>query len=257
MKTKIRFWMPAILFALFSVFLTNCKEKEEEPLPEVEQLENDTSFTDTRDGNVYKKIKIGNQIWMAENLRYLPSVVGSGTGSETTPYYYVYGYNGTNVSVAKETENYKTYGVLYNWPAACTSCPEGWHLPTDADWIELETYLANNGYNYDGSEGGDRMKIAKAMASTNGWISSSEVGTPGNTDYPEYRNKSGFTALPGGYRYMTGRLYDIGNAGRWWTTNMAYSTTAWLRIIVSDYSNVFRGEDNLSLGLSVRCVKNK
>ncbi|MGI6410801.1 MAG: FISUMP domain-containing protein [Bacteroidales bacterium] len=83
---------------------------------------------DARDGNAYKTVKIGNQIWLAENLKYLPSVVGPGTESESTPYYYVYGYNGTNVTDAKATSNYATYGVLYNWTAAMDACPDGWHL---------------------------------------------------------------------------------------------------------------------------------
>jgi len=75
---------------------------------------------------------------MAKNLAYLPSVVGPLTGSETTPYYYVYGYDGTDVSAAKATSNYTTYGVLYNWPAASTACPIGWHLPTDAEYREID-----------------------------------------------------------------------------------------------------------------------
>ena len=122
--------------------------------PTIEETTSGT-FIDSRDGNEYNWVQIGDQIWMAENLKYLPSVVGSGTGSETTPYYYVYGYNGTNVADAKATDNYATYGVLYNWTAAMDGeassttnpsgiqgvCPAGWHLPSDAEWTELTDYL--------------------------------------------------------------------------------------------------------------------
>jgi uncharacterized protein (TIGR02145 family) len=88
---------------------------------------------------------------MAENLKYLPSVVGPGTGSNSEAYCYVYGYDGTSISAAKATENYATYGVLYNWTAAMNGaessdanpsgvqgiCPDGWHLPSDAEWKQL------------------------------------------------------------------------------------------------------------------------
>jgi uncharacterized protein (TIGR02145 family) len=101
------------------------------------------SFMDARDSNIYPTVQIGTQCWMKKNLAYLPSVVGPGTGSETTSYYYVYDYNGTDVSAAKATSNYTTYGVLYNWPAATTACPSGWHLPTDAELNTLETYVVS------------------------------------------------------------------------------------------------------------------
>lgn len=97
----------------------------------------DFEYTDPRDSNVYSIVQIGTQCWMAENLRYLPSVVGPGTRSKTTPYYYVYAYNGTDVSVAKTTYSYNNYGALYNWPAALTACPSGWHLPSDAELTSL------------------------------------------------------------------------------------------------------------------------
>jgi uncharacterized protein (TIGR02145 family) len=109
------------------------------------------SFTDTRDGHVYKTVTIGNQVWLAENLAYLPAISPSSAGSETEPYYYVYDYEGTDMASAKNNANYATYGVLYNWTAAMVACPPGWHLPTDAEWTELENYLIANGYNYDGT----------------------------------------------------------------------------------------------------------
>jgi uncharacterized protein (TIGR02145 family) len=226
------------------------------------------SFTDSRDGNVYQTVTIGNQVWMAENLAYLPSVVGSGTGSQTTPYYYVYGYDSTNATVAKATANYNTYGVLYNWPAAMNEaasstsnpsgvqgvCPSGWHLPSDAEWTELENYLADNGYNYDGTTGGGRDKIAKSLANSSGWIGSSAPGAVGNIDYSEYRNKSGFTALPGGYRYYSGNFINNGYYGGWWSSTESSTGYAYSRYIYYYYSNVEMVGSNKELGYSVRCV---
>ncbi len=213
------------------------------------------TFTDPRDGKVYKTVTIGNQVWMAENLAYLPSVVGPGAGSNTTAYYYVYGYDGTDVTAAKATSNYATYGALYNWTAAQTSCPTGWHLPSDAEWEELENYLADNGYNYDGTTGDGRDKIAKAMADSSGWISSNQSGVVGNTDYPTYRNKSGFTALPGGYRYYYGAFHDIGYYGYWWSATESNATHAWYRGMYCGYSYVGRDYYSKELGFSVRCVR--
>ena len=89
-------------------------------------------FKDSRDGYTYKTIKMGSQIWLAENLRYLPEI-GNG--------YYVYDYKGESVDGAKETQNYKDFGVLYNMSAAQNACPAGWHIPSDEEWKELERYL--------------------------------------------------------------------------------------------------------------------
>ena len=211
-------------------------------------------FTDPRDGKVYKAIPIGNQIWMSENLAYLPSVVGPSTDSQTTPYYYVYGYNGTIVNTAKAQANYTTYGVLYNWTAACASCPPGWHLPTDAEWTQLETYLSDNGFNYDGTTGGGGDKIAKAMASSSGWLNSVNSGNVGNTSYPEYRNKTGLTALPGGYKAIA-EFRDIQGFGFWWSATETSGGIAYYRRLGYNSSGVGRNTFDKEIGMSVRCVK--
>jgi len=216
--------------------------------PTIEETTSGT-FIDSRDGNEYNWVQIGDQVWMAENLAYLPSVVGPGTGSQTTPHYYVYGYNGTNVTDAKATANYNTYGVLYNWPAAMNGaassttnpsgvqgvCPDGWHLPSDAEWTELTDYLGGT------SIAGGKLK----ETGTTHWNSPNTGAT----------NETGFTALPGGYRYHNdGDFYDVGNLGRWWsaTENNYY---AWYRYMNYNYSIVYRDYYNKELGYSVRCVR--
>lgn len=192
------------------------------------------SFTDPRDGNVYKTVTIGTQVWMAENLRYLPSVVSSTTESYTDPYYYVYGYNGTNVAQAKATTNYTTFGVLYNIPAAFIACPAGWHLPTDAEWGQLIDYLGG-----DTVAGGKMKEIG-----TNHWL------TP-NTDAT---NESGFTALPGG-GYSISNFSLIGESGYWWGATKSATGSYWTRSV--DYNNgkIKRAGYYPKLGCSVRCVK--
>jgi len=205
-----------------------------------------TTFTDSRDGNVYKTVKIGNQVWMAENLRYLPSVVPAATSSTTDPYCYIYMYNGTDVSEAKATSNYTTYGVLYNWQAAKTASPAGWHLPSDAEWKELEKFLGMteeqaNAYNWRRKNEGGKLKETR----TTHWTTPNEGAT----------NESGFTALPGGLRNNQDRLlWNIRIAGYWWTAT-DQSDKAYYRSLVHYDSTIFRGYDDKSHAYSVRCIK--
>jgi uncharacterized protein (TIGR02145 family) len=192
-------------------------------------------FTDARDGTHYDAVKIGNQVWMAENLKYLPSVVGPATVSETTAYYYVYGYDGTDVTAAKATANYTTYGVLYNWPAAMNACPTGWHLPSDAEWTELTDYLGGSGV------AGGKLK---------------EIGTTHwNTPNTDATNETGFTALPGGDRSNGGYFGFIGNYGDWWSATEGNTTDAWGRGMNYNNCNVSRYNSIKELGFSVRCLR--
>lgn len=208
-------------------------------------------FTDSRDGKVYKTVAIGDQVWMAENLAYLPSVnmVADGSEDAAGSYYYVYGYDGTNVTDAKATANYTTYGVLYNWTAAMGGesssasnpsgiqgvCPTGWHLPSDAEWTELTDYLGGT------SDAGGKLK----ETGTTHWNSPNTGAT----------NETGFTALPGGYRYSDGAFYYFGYDGYWWSASEDYATFAWYRSVNYSFSNVFRNYYDMEVGFSVRCVR--
>jgi PKD repeat protein len=115
-------------------------------------------FRDYRDGHVYRWVTIGNQVWMAENLAYLPDINPPEDYSPTIPLNYVYDYYDYNTDEAKALSNYSTYGVLYNWTAAMNGssassanpsgvqgiCPEGWHLPSDDEWFDLIFYVGGN-----------------------------------------------------------------------------------------------------------------
>ena len=206
------------------------------------------SFTDSRDGHTYKTVQIGEQTWMAENLAYLPSVSPSTSGSDSEFYYYVYGYEGNSVNDAKETTNYNTYGVLYNWEAAKFSCPSGWHLPSDAEWTILSDYLTNNGFGYGGS--GD--DIAKALASKTYWDASVNEGTPGNDS--DTNNSSGFSAFPGGMRVDNGYFGYIGSYCIFWSSTNENISFPWKRTI-TDSPMFIKTNGMKETGLSVRCVK--
>src|SRR5690554_7310431 len=210
-----------------------------------------STFTDPRDGKVYQTVVIGNQVWMAENLAYLPSVnmVADGSEDAAGSYYYVYGYDGTNVADAKATDNYATYGVLYNWTAAMDGeassttnpsgiqgvCPAGWHVPSDAEWTELIDYLGGT------SVAGGKLK---------------ETGTTHwNTPNTGATNETGFTALPGGQRLSNGTFYFIGYDGCWWSATEYLASDAWYRAMYSDFSHVGRDRYHKEVGFSVRCVR--
>lgn len=192
------------------------------------------TFTDMRDGNVYHTVTIGTQTWMVENLCYLPSVVEPATGSDTTPCYYVYGYNGTIVNNAKATANYTTYGVLYNWAAAMTACPTGWHLPSDAEWTQLTEYLGGENFGYKLKEAG-----------TTHWLSNNYGAT----------NETGFTALPGGCRFVDGTFISIGSDGLWWSATEKDSQFAWRWALFYYQKSIDRNYAYKLMGFSVRCVR--
>ncbi|MCE5320603.1 MAG: hypothetical protein LLF93_05830 [Bacteroidales bacterium] len=198
------------------------------------------SVTDI-DGNKYKTILIGTQTWMAENLK--TTKYRDGNLIETTnPVWlniqgnvepkYQWAYDGNESNIA-------TYGRLYTWYTATDSrnvCPIGWHVPTDAEWTILTTYLG--GENIAGS------KLREAGVSY--W------------EYPKgATNETGFTALPSGYRHVQGPFFGKGAVVYWWSSKDSglYSYNAWYRHINYDHSDVYREEEYKYSGLSVRCIK--
>jgi uncharacterized protein (TIGR02145 family) len=206
-----------------------------------------TNITDSRDGTVYPTVHIGTQCWMQRNMAYLPSVNQPADGSQTTPKYYVYGYDGTNVTLAKTNSNYSNYGVLYNWPAATSSaCPSGWHLPTDAEWCTITTFIDAtvncSATTWSGTNAGGKMK----ETGTTHWTSPNTGAT----------NSSGFTALGAGSRYTDGTFVLIKSTGGWWSSTAADTFNAWGRLLMYNRADVSRGSSDKSYGISVRCIKN-
>jgi len=135
-------------------------------------------------------------------------------------------------------------------------CPAGWHLPSDDEWTTLVSYLITNGYNYDGTSTGN--KIGKAVATPGYWRVSADTGTVGNLDYPEYRNKSGLAAPPGGYRDQWGTFVFLGYECHFWSAT-EYSVSASLVRSLFFYSRDFITlppscyyKEN---GFSVRCLR--
>ena len=241
---------------------------------------NDITFTTSTtativtdfDGNVYNTVTIGTQVWMKENLK--TTHYSNGTAiplvNTNSTWYALTASDKAYCWYNDDIANKSTYGALYTWAAAMNGaatttanpsgilgvCPTGWHLPSDAEWTQMENYLADNGHNYDGTTGGGGAKIGKSLASTSGWVSSTTTGDIGNIDYPAYRNKSGFTALPGGYRGGVGAGFgNIGRYGYWRSATDDFAANAWYRSMGYDYSGVGRGHFSKENGYSVRCLR--
>ena len=176
MKTNETIFLLNFIVVLLFVTLTAC-DKSDDP-------GKDSPSTGTVvdvDGNIYKTIKFGTQVWMAENLRTTRYNDGSEIPHVTDKNIWEEQKTGAYRNVKDSESNAATFGRFYNWYTIKTGklAPIGWHVPTDKEWIILQEYLINNGYNWDGTK--EENKIAKALASTTGWKSSkfSREGEPG------------------------------------------------------------------------------
>jgi len=223
------------------------------------------TFTDPRDGNTYRMVCVGRQCWMAENLKYLPSVCPATTSPDGSPCCFVYDYQGWDVSEAKAAAHYRNYGVLYNWPAAVATCPPGWHLPSDAEWSELtdSMVLGHGGLSWktvayalkacaspDGGDGRPPWEPAELPARS--WRRT--IGRILNrTPTGHNADLFGFSALPGG-RCTYGGFYYVGCLGYWWSGTEVSPLRAWCRQMTSD-GTVNRWDMNKPYGYSVRCVR--
>ncbi len=224
--------------------LISCNEVEDEEI--ILEMGN---FVDSRDATIYGWVKLGEQVWMTENLKYTGSEIKHITDKNE---WYNDNYDGwcfldNNPDYADE------YGVLYQWEAAKLSCPDGWHLPSVKEWHQLEDYLIANGYYYNDVP----KNIAKSLASDFGWVESTYEGAIGNSDYPDCRNKTNFSALPGGKRYgYPGTFNDIMFEGYWWTSTDYKTSLAYLFSLSCDSTILISRGESKNDGFSVRCIKN-
>jgi uncharacterized protein (TIGR02145 family) len=197
------------------------------------------------EGNKYITVKIGSQVWMAENLK--TSVYSDGSPIPQLTSNSAWGRPTNSPEVFKpgwsyfqnNASNNLFHGKLYNWYAVNDPrglAPLGYHIPSDAEWSVLVEYL-----------GGEENAGFK-MKSTTGW------NNKGNGD-----NSSGFNGLPGGCYQYKGDFYGIGENSFWWSSSKLNAgsswRSAWNRILGCNYSQVLRIYDYMSEGYSVRCLK--
>lgn len=210
-----RYWLVFCTLLLLAMCSCNKELLEAEP---------DGYFTDPRDSLVYPYITIGQQTWMMRNMMH-----DSGAGS--------FAYNGEEKFVAD-------YGRLYLFAQAARVCPDGWRLPTDKDWKELEIAVGMDPYSAD-SVGWRRDGDAGiALKNETGWYSG---GNGSNT--------VGFSALPAGFRGLDERFYVFGDVVTFWTSSYASETHAWGRAMVYYEPGVYRWKYDKLEGYSVRCIQ--
>ncbi len=220
-----------LVTGLLLIFNYGCKKGENAPVDKMSA----NQLTD-QNGNIYNSVTIGTQIWMAENLKTtkysngdaIPTTTLDISNESTPKYQWSYGDDSTNIA---------TYGRLYTWYAVVDSrniCPTGWHVPANAEWETLKTNL-----------GGDTIAGGKLKETgTMHWL------TP-NTGA---NNETGFTALPGGFRTLTGTYADL-NLSCWLWSSSDDSPLGWGESMHNGDVILVRGGYNKPAGVSVRCIK--
>ena len=204
------------------------------------------------DGNIYGTVQIGSQWWMAENLRVthyrngaeIVNITGNSDWAGTSAGAYCY-YNNSSSHAA-------VYGALYNWNAITNQqniAPTGWHVPTDEDWKALEMSLGMSPGEANNTEtrGTDQGGSLKETGTTH-WGSPNTGAT----------NVTGFTALPGGYRYdFEGTFGGLGNYAYFWTASEYNNSEsyAWVRRLNSDNAQIYRSGYPKNSGYAVRLVR--
>jgi len=260
MKTPPLF-NPCIVFISLSalILLSACSKDEVTELIPV----NDTpGWVKDVEGNTYSTIRIGNQIWMAENLKTTRynngNAIATGHSGEQwanlgTGAYIIYAHGKIN-GLGFDADVLGAYGALYNWYAVKTGnlCPNGWRVPSDTDWSQLISF------------------VDPAADSENQWPESSVAGgilksirtTPDAHPRWEHPNTDasdelGFAAFPGGLRANDGEFLFNGFGGYWWSATEDLTISAFYRAITWESGDVYRPGVSKNFGLSVRCVKEK
>ncbi|GEM_PF-3411593 len=226
------------------------------------------------DGNVYETVSIGTQEWMAENLKvthypngdaipfYNNSDFGLLSSNNTDDGAGVYGVDSNTTSDHIADSNFDTYGVLYSYAAATGDnwerdndthvqqgvCPDGWHLPSDAEWKTLEMELG----------------MASAVADEANWRGANEgsqlagnsgLWTDGVLEADSEFNGSGFIALPGAARFYNGSFSGVGMTAYLWSMTENGDSNVWVRVMNHSNTNICRLSGFKCYGFSVRCVK--
>jgi len=236
------------VFVLFVIIFVGCNKKSPT------EGSTDSMVTDI-DGNTYQTVKIGNQVWMAKNLKVTHYRNGDPIEhlTDNSTWAGLSTFTGAYCAYSNEESNAEKYGYLYNrWALTDIRhiAPEGWHVPTDDDWNELEMYLGMSQIQADstgwrGTDEGGKLK----ETGTNHWNSPNTGAT----------NESGFTARPGGYRdYNNGNFSSLGISVHFWSVTQSDVhpvRLTWYRSLDYSKSEVKRSFTENNSGFSVRLIR--
>lgn len=190
------------------------------------------------DGKTYQTVKIGNQWWMAENLKETQYRNGNDIPEETDNTTWAGLSTGARCACNNSESTANTYGYLYNWYAvddARNIAPSGWHVPTDAEWTTLTTYL--------GADAGSKL------------AGRADLWFDGNLKNNSAFGESGFSALPGGYRSIGGVFSGLGYFAYFWSATEYDISYAWFRYLGYYFSEIGRSSYDKHSGCSVRLVR--
>lgn len=183
-------------------------------------------YLDKRDNKEYKTISIGRQVWFAENFSYLPHI--------DTMHISVFGYKGRSIKKAKSTLSFKKYGALYSWEYAKKLAPDGWRLPTDADWQQLEKEIGIN----------------EKTVNQIGWR-----GEKNEVEQLKATGLSGFNIVFGGWRTDYGEFKFQGQHANFWCADSYDKERAYERLIGIRNAKIGREYGNKGCGFSVRYIR--
>jgi uncharacterized protein (TIGR02145 family) len=239
---KINF-VPIIFFAL--LLMLSCDKNS--PTDEDDPIEKVT-VTDI-DGNVYQVVIIGNQWWMKENLKVTHYRNGDAIPNVTDNREWLFQATGAYCNYENNVNHVDTYGRLYNWHAVNDSlgiAPEGWHVPTNEDWKELLMFLGMGelgvgAMGWRGTDEGGKLKEGGTMH----WHRPNEGAT----------NQSGFTALPGGHRTMTGIFDSLRYNVSFWSSTESVINQALSRALTYTSSKINHRSKDKRSGFLIRCVR--
>jgi len=209
------------------------------------------AFIQDIDGRTYRIKTYGDQIWMIDNLAVTRLNDGTAITKILSNTAWFHSKEPAFCYFNKDEGYHKeTYGALYNWEAVRGNklCPAGWRVPSDVDWMGLESFLGMDSHELHFSDWrGNNQNTGGAMKDSTLWLS---PNTGGN-------NSSGFHAIPSGYRDHTGSFWDAGSYARYWSTTETDSVLAMTRRLHHLRNSVYRGQALKRHGYAVRCVKDR